>query len=287
MTQYIGRFAPSPTGPLHFGSLLAAVVSYLDAKSHHGKWLLRIEDVDPPRESLEAKESILHCLESHGLNHDDEVLYQSTQSEYYESLLGTLKDEGHVFYCPCSRKYLESHHNKHSKDCSLQKVAPDESAIKFRANGSMYSWRDGFEGEQALSLTTDFVLKRKDKLYSYQLAVVADDIYQKVNHVVRGVDLLDSTAMQLAIYEALKESPPEFSHFPVVVGPDGEKLSKQNLAKPVDPDKAVQNLSLVMRMLKLDLPEQAKLNPQKILEYSVSLWQARPLMQKHAFSLPK
>jgi len=285
MNKYRGRFAPSPTGPLHFGSLFAAVISYLDAKTHAGYWLVRIEDIDPLREKADSKKSILDTLEAHGLCSDEDVIYQSQQSSAYETVLSRLADKGYTFHCPCSRKQLDRNLGKHTQACTDQRFTNETLAIKFKANQQRYSWQDGLQGIQSEHLTDDFVLRRKESFYAYQLAVVCDDITQNISHVVRGHDLLSSTPMQLALYEALEAAPPSFSHFPIISS-EGQKLSKQNFAEPVDPKLALFNLSEVFRLIGLTLPAKPS-NIGQALDMATMVWETHLLSKKREIIMIK
>lgn len=271
MSNYRGRFAPSPTGPLHFGSLFAAVISFLHARAHNGQWLVRIEDLDPPREQAHAKQAILKTLKAHGLEWDEPVVYQSERSAFYEARLAQLAEQGLSYSCPCSRKQLAERDGEHTEACQKKQFENLACAVKFKSRGEVFSWSDGFQGREQLALSDDFVLKRKDGLYAYQLAVVCDDIEQKISHVVRGYDLLDSTPMQLALYHALGHQAPELSHFPVIVSQSHQKLSKQNLAPAVDDDKALQNLNEVFRSMQLSL-SRAPVSVAEAIELGIAAW---------------
>lgn len=255
MSMYRGRFAPSPTGLLHFGSLFAAVISYLDAKSRQGEWLIRIEDIDPLREQENSKQGIIHSLAAHGLVSDKPVVFQSERSELYEKTLTILAQTGHTYACPCSRKYLNEHQGQHQDCCQKRLIKGLPCAIKFHANTRQYRWLDQYQGRQTHKPTEDFVLKRKEGFYAYQLAVVCDDIEQEITHIIRGYDLLDSTPMQLALYQALDKTPPVFGHFPVIISDCGQKLSKQNLAPPINDQTALSNLLKVLRLANIHLKE--------------------------------
>ncbi len=234
--RYIGRFAPSPTGPLHLGSITTALASYLDARHNHGTWLVRMEDLDPPRESPTAPAEILHQLNALGLIHDGEVLYQSTRLTAYESALASLAASGSTFYCNCARKNLP---DIYPGTCHLRTAPPEDGepcAIRFRVGEGRIAISDRLTGNQSWDLQTmvgDFIIRRKDGLTAYQLAVVVDDIYQGVTHVVRGNDLLDSTPRQISLYHALNADVPEYLHLPILVDQAGDKLSKQAHADPV------------------------------------------------------
>ena len=255
--HYIGRFAPSPTGPLHFGSLIAAVASYCDAKSKGGQWLLRMEDLDKQREVAGAAAYILQQLEAFGFEWDAPILYQSQRSEVYESYLQQLKRNGLIYACTCSRKEIADSSIAsgvdgaiYPKTCfnkMLRKSPSNFSASTSRMNAC--SWRinvnnaqkiafvDAIQGEISQNLQADvgdFILKRKDGFFAYQLAVVVDDALQNITHIVRGADLLDSTPRQIYLQYLLNFTTPEYAHVPVAINVAREKLSKQTLAKPID-----------------------------------------------------
>jgi glutamyl-Q tRNA(Asp) synthetase len=272
MACYIGRFAPTPTGPLHMGSLLAALISYLDARANNGQWLVRIEDIDPPREQAGATNLILQCLTSHGLKWDQTPVFQSQRSELYEKNLATLKRQNACYLCPCSRQELKALDNKHKQGCGFysshgsSKITP--AAIRFRSTNEPLNWQDCFLGDKSVALDGDFVLKRKDDLYAYQLAVISDDIAQGITHVIRGNDLTDSTPMQLALFKALGHEPPEYGHFPVIVGEDNKKLSKQNLSPAANTRAAISNLVALAKLIGISLPTSVN-SPEEALGYCV------------------
>lgn len=254
-SSYIGRFAPSPSGPLHFGSLVCALASYVDAKRHNGRWLVRIEDIDPPREQAGASEQILRCLEAHGLHWDGEVRYQSRRSEAYWDTLNWLKKEGLIYSCTCTRKRLAPLHGRYDGLCKTTFTNADApAALRLKVSDlprpyaqipSLIAFSDGIKGEQSEDLTRtsgDFVIHRKDGFFAYQLAVVVDDIDQDITHIVRGDDLLDTTAKQIYLYRLLNKPPPVYSHIPVILDHNGNKLSKQNHAPAVDQRQATRNL---------------------------------------------
>lgn len=241
---YRGRFAPSPTGPLHFGSLVAAVGSYLEAKSHHGEWLVRMEDLDPPREMPGAADAILQALDAYGFEWDGPVLYQSTRSEFYEAALAKLQQDGLLYPCACTRKEIA--------DSALPGIEGPvypgtcrhgladgriPRAWRVRVDTADIAFEDAVQGHVRQNLAKDigdFVLKRADGYYAYQLAVVLDDAAQRISHVVRGADLLDSTPRQIYLQRRLSLPTPHYAHLPVAVNAAGEKLSKQTLATPLD-----------------------------------------------------
>ena len=247
MSIYCGRFAPSPTGPLHLGSLFAALVSYAHARHHQGKWLLRIEDIDPPREQPGAVDEILRCLETHGFQWD-ELSYQSAHNVRYEHTLQKLCAHGLIYACPCSRRDLNENNGKHRPDCPADDLEASHCALRIHSGSETVSWQDGFQGTLEHAIEQDFVIRRRDGLWSYQLACVTDDAAQGVNHVVRGSDLIASTPMQVFLYRALGWKAPLFFHFPVLTLQQ-QKLSKQSYANPVDHNTPVKNLHTLLELL--------------------------------------
>lgn len=242
---YVGRFAPSPTGPLHFGSLVAAVASYCDAGAHGGQWLLRMEDLDKPREVQGAADGILRTLEAFGFAWDAKIIYQSQRTELYESALQTLKAKRLVYPCTCSRKEIADSAIASGIEGAIYPKTCLNHALKTNIHAAYRAltldenivFLDGIQGEIIQNLARDvgdFILKRADGLFAYQLAVVVDDAAQGVTHVVRGADLLDSTPRQIYLQRLLGYATPRYAHVPVASNAAGEKLSKQTLAKPID-----------------------------------------------------
>ena len=243
LNAYRGRFAPSPSGLLHFGSLIAALASFLDAKSftssqgQSGKWLVRIEDIDPPREQLGASSAILTTLEAFGLHWDESVLYQSQQSQLYQDTLSDLQQKNLSYNCRCTRAEIKALGGIYQGHCQTLSHSKDNSAIRLKNQYGHYQFNDIFQGSincnQPLA-KEDFIIHRKDGLFAYQLAVVVDDIYQNVNHVIRGCDLLEPTARQLTLLATLNSTTPVYGHVPLAVTTGGYKLSKQNKAPAID-----------------------------------------------------
>lgn len=257
-SRYRGRFAPSPTGPLHFGSLVTAVASFLDARSRGGAWLVRIEDLDPLRESPEATQRILESLEAHGLHSDEPVRFQSERHAHYHRLIDQLLEQGLAYRCACSRKQLREHGGRHPERCREGRADPGERpfAVRFALHDEHSEWQDQLLGPQTQQVQAELddpVILRKEGFYAYQLAVVADDIDQGITHVVRGSDLLDMTAQQQQIYRALGARPPQWMHIPVIVNAQGQKLSKQNHAPALNDRIAKQNLERALAALGQDL----------------------------------
>jgi glutamyl-Q tRNA(Asp) synthetase len=251
---YTGRFAPSPTGLLHAGSLVAALASWLDARAHGGRWWVRIEDVDSPRCVPGADQSILQQLAACGLPPDADVLWQSQRHDAYQQALDTLIDKGWAYPCGCSRKEIEAaqsqalaRHQAAVYPGTCRHGLQGKSARAWRLNvqavqqalglPALTSWHDRRLGTQTQNVSEavgDFVLRRADGLWAYQLAVVVDDAAQGITHVVRGEDLADNTARQIVLQQALGLPTPQYLHTPLVLGTNGEKLSKQNGAQALD-----------------------------------------------------
>ncbi|OIQ79268.1 glutamyl-Q tRNA(Asp) synthetase [mine drainage metagenome] len=241
---YRGRFAPSPTGPLHIGSLIAAVGSFLEARRHDGAWLVRMEDLDPPREMPGAAEHILRTLEVYGFEWDGPVLYQNARHPAYEAALEILAQRGLLYPCACTRREiadsaLRGIEGRIYPGTCRNGLAPGKSARAWRVkvHDTVIAFDDAVQGHVSQNLTRDigdFVLKRADGLFAYQLAVVVDDAMQGITHVVRGADLLDSTPRQIYLQRLLGLRTPHYAHLPVAANARGEKLSKQTRAVPLD-----------------------------------------------------
>ena len=256
---YRGRFAPSPTGPLHFGSLIAAVGSYLDARANRGAWLVRIEDLDRPREAEGAADTILRTLEAYGFEWDEAVVRQSLRGPAYAAALERLQRDGRVFPCACTRQEIADS----SLGGAREPVYPGTCrnglpagrparAIRARVDEEPIEFDDRVQGriEQSLAREVgDFIVRRADGLYAYQLAVVVDDFEQGVTDVVRGADLLASTPRQILLQRRLSYPTPRYAHLPVAVNRNGEKLSKQTLAAPLSAAEAPRQLWKALRFL--------------------------------------
>lgn len=275
--NYRGRFAPSPTGPLHFGSLVAAAGSYLDAKYHHGKWLVRIEDVDSQREVPGAASEILYFLERLGMEWDEEVIYQSQRSEAYLEALNILNKQGLIYPCTCSRKEIADSsiiglNGRVYPGTCLKNPASIKNvhALRIQTNNNPIQFEDiinGIYSQRLKSDVGDFVLRRTDGIYAYQLAVVVDDAAQNITHVVRGADLLDSTPRQIFLQQLLGYPTPQYMHLPVVTNARGEKLSKQTNAASINISNALPQLVDAVHFL-------GQQPPPEILEGDISsFWQ--------------
>lgn len=281
-SSYTGRFAPSPSGPLHFGSLLAAVASWVDARAAGGRWLVRIEDIDPPREMAGADRLILDTLERHGLHWDSAVLYQSTRSERYRAVLADLQSRGLAYRCACSRARLATLHHVYDGYCRQHPPPPDvPCAIRLQLPQRVVAFDDRIQGpqQQALADGGDCVIHRKDGLFAYQLAVVVDDIDQGISDIVRGSDILESTGRQLYLTGLLGGQAARYAHIPLALGPDGQKLSKQNRAPALDNSLAARNLHMALAALgQAPPPELAHEPPATVLEWAVTHWDIKAMM---------
>lgn len=261
--QYIGRFAPSPSGSLHFGSLIAATASYLCAKSVQGKWLLRIEDVDKFRIKANSIDSIISTLASYGYHWDDDILYQSERESAYQEALNSLGDL--TYPCSCSRKFLQqqmpvgTYGYTYPGFCREQISNPEvaQFAMRLRTHNKTLCFNDALQAPYCQKVETevgDFIIKRSDKMFSYQLAVVVDDEYQNITEVVRGSDLLDNTPRQLYLQQCLGYQEPTYLHFPTAITSDGKKLSKQNHSPEVDDAQKRQTILRTLNFLGQQAP---------------------------------
>ncbi|MGB1263292.1 MAG: tRNA glutamyl-Q(34) synthetase GluQRS [Cognaticolwellia sp.] len=273
---YRGRFAPSPSGFLHFGSLIAALASYLDAKHNNGQWLVRIEDIDPPREKAGASAEILSTLKSYGLHWDEEVLYQSQQSALYRQVLQQLAEQKLSYHCRCTRAQIKALGGIYQGHCRELNLAAEQSAVRVINAIGISHYHDLIQGQvtcNAELAQEDFIVLRKDGLFAYQLAVVIDDIYQGITHVIRGCDLLEPTARQLSFYQILQHKAPQFGHFPLAVTAQGFKLSKQNNAPSVDKNNPLPSLFAALKFLGQQPPaELAQTSVDELLSWAISHW---------------
>jgi glutamyl-Q tRNA(Asp) synthetase len=286
---YIGRFAPTPSGYLHFGSLVAALASYLDARAVGGRWLLRIEDLDPPREVPGAQAAILTTLESYGFEWDGPVMRQSERHAAYAEVLQRWLSQGLAYACSCSRKQLEAYQGIYPGLCRNAGHPWTDTAIRLRVPELTYQFIDRVQGPFAQHLgreVGDFVIRRRDGLYAYQLAVVIDDAAQGINAIVRGADLLDSTPRQLYLQELLGVPTPSYLHVPLITQPDGHKLGKSYRAPPLPIAQARPLLLRALRALGQAAPAQLlDLSPSAILQWAARHWQ--PEQIPRVLSLPE
>lgn len=284
-SPYIGRFAPTPSGYLHFGSLLAAVASYLDARHHQGQWLIRVEDLDTPRNVPGATDHILHTLEAYGLHWDGEVVRQSDRLALYQQVIDDWLVTGQAYHCDCSRQTILTHGGVYPGTCRERGLpAAADHAVRLRVSDQSIVFQDRLQGEfrqQPATTSGDFIIRRRDGIIAYQLAVVIDDIAQQVTDVVRGADLLDSTPRQLWLYQLLQQPAPRYLHVPLVMRHDGEKLSKRLGSTPLEPRQATATLYRALNVLAQDPPSQlstASISEQ--LDWAVAHWQPDRLPAK-------
>jgi glutamyl-Q tRNA(Asp) synthetase len=279
---YRGRFAPSPSGPLHFGSLVTALGSYLQARSQQGEWLVRMEDIDPPREQPGAADAILRALEAYHLHWDGPVLYQSSRHDAYEAALAQLDVDHFSFACGCSRKSIAAASNGDAqtypgtcRNGLPAGVAP--RAIRVRVNDRRQSFIDALQGPLESHLQTDvgdFVVRRADGLYAYHLAVVVDDAEQEISEIVRGTDLLSATPPQRYLQQCLGYQHPRYAHLPIAVNQQGQKLSKQTFAQAIDTRHP--GPTLVKALGFLGHPPDAELHdagPELLLQWATAQWE--------------
>jgi glutamyl-Q tRNA(Asp) synthetase len=295
--MYVGRFAPSPTGPLHFGSLVAAVASYCEAKANQGLWLVRMEDLDRPREMKGAADAILHQLEAFGFEWDSEVIYQSKRNEFYSEILQQLKQQQLIYPCTCTRKEIADSSNQigidsiiYPKTCHTHPPKTNAPiAWRIKTSPTLIKFNDAIQGSLEQNIADqvgDFVLKRADGLYAYQLAVVADDAEQKITHVVRGADLLDSTSRQIYLQQLLGFKQPFYAHIPIAVNSQGEKLSKQTLAQPINKEHAPQLVFDALVFLGQHPPSTLKqISLTEIWEWAIQNWQLSKISHKISINI--
>ena len=271
---YVGRFAPSPTGPLHLGSLCTALAGFLQARTHQGLWLLRIDDLDTPRNIKGAADSILKTLDAFTLHWDGREVYQSQYLDAYDEMLNELAKNKLLYPCVCSRKSLSD-----SRPCVCRhKQAPPDGpyALRIKADRRLISFQDALQGlisHRFEGQADDFILKRKDRIIAYQFAVVIDDDLQQVNHIVRGVDLLDSTPKQIYLQQLLGLMTPNYMHVPVIIDEDGFKLSKQTLATAVDLKNPQAVIFKLLSLLKQNPPDELQHAPStELLNWAIENW---------------
>lgn len=276
--SYIGRFAPTPSGHLHFGSLVAALASYLDARAVGGRWLLRMEDLDPPREMPGAQAAIVQSLQRYGFEWDGDMQRQSDRHATYEKVIENLLQAGLAYACTCSRKQLEPYPGAYPGFCRDASHPRENAAIRLRVPNREDRFIDRVQGEYTQHLgrdVGDFVIRRRDGLFAYQLAVVLDDAWQGVTDVVRGADLLDSTPRQLYLQELLGLPQPRYLHVPLIIQPDGHKLGKRYRSPPLDAGVAAPQLLRALRTLGQHPAEELKdAMPREILNWGIAHWDA-------------
>lgn len=283
---YIGRFAPSPTGPLHFGSLVAALASFLDARANQGRWLVRMEDLDPPREIPGAASLILEQLRQHGLNWDGEVLFQSRRHYRYKEVVDHFFRQGLAYYCNCSRQSVREMGGVYNGHCFRRSdLGPgDSAAVRIHLTDSAHnsthiSYEDRLQGWQSQNLTSevgDFIIRRRDRFFAYQLAVVVDDWDQGITHVVRGIDLMESTPRQIWLQRQLGAPEPVYSHLPVAINRIDQKLSKQHHAPSLAKLSPAENLRLALSWLGIPVPPEGQ-SAEGMVMFAVDYWRPERL----------
>ena len=269
---YVGRFAPSPTGPLHFGSLITAVASYCDARAHQGKWLVRIEDTDIPRIYPGSEEHILRCIDAFQFEADDAIIFQKDRLGIYDAVIDQLHQNYLVYACQCTRKMLGSNHI-YTGTCRDLNLPFEQQAIRVKVSDREICFSDRLQGRHCSNLQQDlgdFVLKRRDGIINYQLAVVVDDYLQGMTHVVRGADLLDNTERQIWLGSILGYPKLEYMHLPLAMNDQGQKLSKQNMAQALDLKHAPELLQQAIRAL--HQPEVDLDTPAHMLKQAIAQW---------------
>lgn len=275
-SPYIGRFAPSPSGPLHFGSLIAALGSYLVARSQGGRWLVRMEDLDPPREMPGAADDILRTLEHYGLEWDGEVRYQSRRHDRYQAVLDDLHARGLTYFCHCTRAQIQATGGLYPGTCRTLALPPQGAAVRLWQRHPTSRFHDELHGEIRVDprlATEDFLLKRRDGLFAYNLAVVVDDADSGITQVVRGADLIDPTVRQISLYQALGLPVPGWLHLPLALGAPGMKLSKQNHAPALPLHAPAETLWLALTFLGQNPPEALRHQHKPLLTWAVTHWQ--------------
>ncbi|CAM5200224.1 tRNA glutamyl-Q(34) synthetase GluQRS [Alishewanella longhuensis] len=275
--SYIGRFAPSPSGPLHFGSLIAAVGSYLQAKSQQGKWLLRIEDIDTPRVQAGADSAIMRTLEAFGLHWDDPVIYQSQRLTRYQQVFNDLQQRHLLYGCQCTRREISLAGGSYPATCANLNLSQEPLAWRLKAAGVSTAFTDLIFGSQKIDgslAREDYIVKRRDGLFSYQLVVVIDDLDQQITEVIRGADLLSMTPRQQHLFSLLGQAAPRYGHLPLAVSSPGHKLSKQNHASALAQWPLQHSLGAALQLLGHPVPQTLSAAPvTEILAWAVQHWQ--------------
>ncbi|WP_113907894.1 tRNA glutamyl-Q(34) synthetase GluQRS [Aliidiomarina celeris] len=286
--HYRGRFAPSPSGPLHAGSLVAALGSFLDARANGGEWRLRIENIDPPREVAGAAATICRQLEAHELFWDGAIHWQHESEPHFDAVLNALIAQQDAYYCTCTRAEIKARGGHYDGYCRKRNRQPAQASVRFTNNAHVSQFSDRAAGTIQVPpefAQEDFVLKRRDKLWAYQLAVVVDDYQQKISHVVRGADLLFPTVWQLSLWQSLQQlskrsklsfplqQAPHYLHLPLQLDARGQKLSKQNHAPAIEAKHASANLFSALTKLGLSPPQELNgAKPAELLNFGIQQW---------------
>lgn len=292
LPSYRGRFAPSPSGSLHFGSLIAALGSYLQAKSQQGYWHVRIEDIDPPREVSGASADILQTLEAYGLHWDGDVIYQSQRSELYEQVLSELNKQQLSYACQCTRKIIKQSGGTYLGTCRHKQLPLHDHALRInlsKLSAPVTYFYDQLQGQQYFNqqqAQEDFIIKRKDGLYAYNLAVVIDDIEQGISEIVRGADLLDTTGKQLSLYRLLDAPEARYIHLPIAVMAPGKKLSKQNHALAINKKQPIPTLLKALAFLGHRVPADVEISScEKVLAWAIDNWSLQKVTKQHEIQI--
>ena len=283
-SHYIGRFAPSPSGELHFGSLIAALGSYLQARAQNGIWRVRIEDIDPPREVPGAADTILRQLEHYGLHWDGEVLWQSKRHEAYRERLAWLREQGLCYYCTCTRARIHAIGGLYDGHCRDLRLGAENAALRLRQTRPVLKFYDQLRGtivaDEPLA-REDFIIHRRDGLFAYNLAVVVDDHFQGVSEIVRGADLIEPTVRQISLYQHFGWQAPDYIHLPLALNAQGNKLSKQNHAPALSEGDPRPEIVRALTFLNQDvIQEWQMLSIEDLLKYAVANW--RPEQIRHS-----
>ena len=273
--KYRGRFAPSPTGPLHAGSLVAAVASFLDAQAEQGEWHIRIDDIDPPREIAGAAQDIVDCLRIHGLVSNSETYFQHDSVRAYQQALASLLSSGHAFYCRCTRNALGPE-GVCVAACEQGALADQSTSLRVKvATDTQITFDDLILGQQRYALgqtLPNFIIRRRDGLVAYQLAAAVDDGSNGITHVIRGADLANSTPRQIYLQQLLALNTPRYGHLPIVTDAEGHKLSKQTGAPALNESAATHNLRAALEVLGQHNPPKHLLTPSALLAWAQMHW---------------
>lgn len=284
MQAYVGRFAPSPSGPLHFGSLVCALVSFLHARQANGRWLVRIEDVDTTRVQDGADKVILSQLLAHGMRWDGEIIYQTDRQHAYQSALNTLHKQQLVYACTCTRQAIKSKGRYYAGTCRHMHLPWENNAIRVINTNQNTHFDDMHLGRvqvDPLFCSEDLSIRRKDGLFAYNLAVVVDDIEQNVSSIVRGADLIETTVQQQHIYSLLGKTSPKYFHLPVICTKSGQKLSKQNHAAAIDKGQASKNLINAFAAIGLSCQSLTeKMTTEELIHWALSHWSPNLLVKR-------
>lgn len=283
-TSYVGRFAPSPSGPLHFGSLVAALGSYLQARANKGQWKVRIEDIDPPREIPGAASEILKTLDAYGLHWDGDVLFQHTRHLAYQDQIEQWRAQDKAYYCQCTRKQIKDAGGIYLGVCRKKTLDGENCSVRVHIDDPVFEFIDIKHGLIQLDrdmATEDFIIKRRDGLFAYNLAVIIDDIYQGVTEIVRGADLIEPTGLQISLYKKLGAVPVSYLHLPLALNEFGHKLSKQNHAPAIDNTHPALAMEAAFSFLGHAIPETLKGAPvDELLRWGIENWQLTMLPNK-------